>query len=71
MATQIAFLRAVNLGNRTVKMARLVEVLESLGYDGVWTYINSGNAVFEASGRRGGPRAGDRSRARNATSASR
>jgi uncharacterized protein (DUF1697 family) len=52
MTTRIAFLRAVNLGKRTVKMARLAEVLEGLGYDGVWTFINSGNAVFDASGSR-------------------
>jgi uncharacterized protein (DUF1697 family) len=52
MTTQIAFLRAVNLGKRTVKMDRLVEILEGLGHDGAWTYINSGNAVFEASGKR-------------------
>jgi uncharacterized protein (DUF1697 family) len=52
MATQIAFLRAVNLGRRTVKMSRFAEVLETLGYEQPWTYINSGNAVFEASGKR-------------------
>ena len=33
-------------------MDRLVQVLEDLGYDRPWTYINSGNAVFEASGTR-------------------
>ena len=33
-------------------MARLVEVFEGLGYDGVWTYINSGNVVFDAAGSR-------------------
>ena len=50
MTTRVAFLRAVNLGRRTVKMARLVEVFEGLGYDDVWTYINSGNIVFDAAG---------------------
>ncbi len=50
--TRIAFLRAVNLGRRTVPMPRLVEVLVGLGYQDAWTYINSGNAVFEASGSR-------------------
>jgi uncharacterized protein (DUF1697 family) len=53
MTTQIAFLRAVNLGKRTVKMARLVEIVEGLGYDRVWTHINSGNVVFDAPGSRG------------------
>ncbi len=33
-------------------MARLAEILEGLGYRQVWTYINSGNAVFEAPGSR-------------------
>ncbi len=33
-------------------MARLVEVFEGLGYDGVWTHINSGNVVFDAAGSR-------------------
>lgn len=52
MATQIAFLRAVNLGKRRVSMPKAVEVLERLGYDDVWSYINSGNLVFEATGKR-------------------
>ena len=42
----------MNLGKRTVKMATLVEVVERLGYDGVWTHINSGNVVFDATGAR-------------------
>ena len=50
---RVAFLRAVNLGKRTVKMARLVEVMRDLGYDDAWTHINSGNVVFDATGRRG------------------
>jgi uncharacterized protein (DUF1697 family) len=52
MTTRVAFLRAVNVGKRTVKMARLVEIFEELGYTDVWTYINSGNVVFDASGSR-------------------
>ena len=52
MTTRIAFLRAVNVGRRTVQMSRLVEVFQGLGYEGVWTHINSGNVVFEASGGR-------------------
>jgi uncharacterized protein (DUF1697 family) len=52
--TRLAFLRAVNLGKRTVKMARLVEVFGDLGYEQVWTYINSGNVIFEAAGSRAG-----------------
>ena len=50
--TQVGFLRAVNVGKRTVAMARLKAVVENVGYDDVWTYINSGNVVFTGSGRR-------------------
>ena len=52
MTTRIAFLRAVNLGTRKVRNSRLVELLEELGYHDVWTYINSGNVVFTATGSR-------------------
>jgi uncharacterized protein (DUF1697 family) len=45
---QVAFLRAVNVGRRTVKMARLAELVGQLGYDGTWTHINSGNVVVDA-----------------------
>jgi uncharacterized protein (DUF1697 family) len=50
--TRVASLRAVNLGKRTVKMPRLVELVSGLGYDDVWTHINSGNVVFETPGSR-------------------
>jgi uncharacterized protein (DUF1697 family) len=49
---RVAFLRAVNVGRRTVKMARLAEVVTDLGYRNVWTHINSGNVVFDATGGR-------------------
>lgn len=52
MTTRVAFLRAVNLGKRRVKMATLVQIVEALGCDQVSTYINSGNVVFNATGRR-------------------
>lgn len=45
---QVAFLRAVNVGKRRVAMADLKANLEGLGFDDVWTYINSGNAVFRS-----------------------
>jgi uncharacterized protein (DUF1697 family) len=48
----VAFLRAVNVGKRTVAMARLTEIMGDLGFDGVSTYINSGNVIFEGSGSR-------------------
>jgi uncharacterized protein (DUF1697 family) len=53
MTVRIGFLRAVNLGKRKVEMARLKAVAEGLGHGDVWTYINSGNVVFDASGSRG------------------
>lgn len=34
-------------------MARVVAVCERLGFHDVWTHINSGNVVFEATGSRG------------------
>src|SRR3954454_21008847 len=43
MATFIAFLRAVNVGGRTVKMAALREELEDNGFTDVATFIASGN----------------------------
>ena len=52
MSTRIAFLRAVNLGRRRVAMPRLVAVCEGLGYEDAWTWINSGNVVFDATGSR-------------------
>jgi uncharacterized protein (DUF1697 family) len=52
MTTRVAFLRAVNVGRRRVANARLIEILEGLGYDDVWTFVNSGNAVFDATGAR-------------------
>jgi len=44
----IAFLRAVNVGKRQVKMARLRELFAELGYDDVRTYIQTGNVFFAA-----------------------
>lgn len=45
----IAFLRGINVGgNARVPMSELKSVFEELGYEGVKTYINSGNVVFMA-----------------------
>jgi uncharacterized protein (DUF1697 family) len=45
----IALLRGINVGgNRRVEMKRLKALLESLGYENVSTYINSGNVIFES-----------------------
>ena len=53
MATQVAFLRAVNLGKRTARSAQLVDAFERVGFAGAWTFVNSGNVVFDATGSRG------------------
>jgi uncharacterized protein (DUF1697 family) len=47
MSRYIAFLRAINVGGHTVKMDRLRQIFESLGYSKVETFIASGNVVFE------------------------
>ena len=47
----VALLRGINVGGKTlVKMADLKTCFENLGYDGVSTYIASGNVLFEADG---------------------
>jgi uncharacterized protein (DUF1697 family) len=43
----IAFLRAVNVGGRTVKMDRLRALFEDLKLDNVRTYIQTGNVFFD------------------------
>jgi uncharacterized protein (DUF1697 family) len=46
MATYAVLLRGVNVGGRgALPMATLRDVLTGLGYDGVRTYLQSGNAV--------------------------
>ncbi|WP_232247688.1 DUF1697 domain-containing protein [Kitasatospora azatica] len=44
----IAFLRAVNVGGRVVKMERLRELFGELGLAEVRSYIQSGNVFFRA-----------------------
>jgi uncharacterized protein (DUF1697 family) len=46
MARYVAFLRAINVGGHTVKMADLRGSFESLGFDAVETHIASGNVIF-------------------------
>ena len=47
----VALLRGVNVGKaKRVPMADLRALLAALGYDGVSTVLNSGNAVFRAAG---------------------
>ncbi len=53
MPSYVAFLRAVNVGGRVVRMADLRAVLEDAGFSGVETHIQSGN-VRVSSRRRSG-----------------
>lgn len=51
MASFIALLRAVNVGGHgKLSMAAFRTLLQGLGYQNVETYIQSGNAVFDAGG---------------------
>lgn len=51
MSRYIAFLRAINVGGRRVRMTDLQEHFRALGYGAVETFIASGNVAFEAPGR--------------------
>jgi uncharacterized protein (DUF1697 family) len=46
----VAFLRAINVGGRTVRMDQLRDHFEDLGFADVDTFIASGNVIFEAAG---------------------
>lgn len=48
MPRAVAFLRAINVGGRTVRMEHLRTVFERMGFSGVETFIASGNVVFDA-----------------------
>ena len=48
MPSYAAFLRAVNVGGRYVKMALLRDALTAAGLQDVVTYIQSGNLVFSS-----------------------
>jgi uncharacterized protein (DUF1697 family) len=43
----VALARAINVGGRTVPMADLRHLVESLGHTGAATYVQSGNVVFQ------------------------
>ena len=47
MTVWVAFLRAVNVGKRQMKMAELKALCEELGYQNVKTILASGNVRFE------------------------
>jgi uncharacterized protein (DUF1697 family) len=45
---QVAFLRAINVGGRTVRMDTLREVFGATGFSNIATFIASGNVIFES-----------------------
>ncbi|MCA9941800.1 MAG: DUF1697 domain-containing protein [Anaerolineales bacterium] len=47
MTRYAAFLRAINVGGRTVKMEALRQIFADLLFANVQTYIQSGNVVFD------------------------
>ncbi|RBL92858.1 DUF1697 domain-containing protein [Chitinophaga flava] len=49
MTRYVAFLRAVNVGGRQVKMEVLRELFSQAGFKNVKTYIQSGNVIFDSS----------------------
>ncbi len=51
MPRYVAFLRAINVGGRTVPMARLMELFEQLDCRDVTTFLASGNVIFTADAR--------------------
>ncbi len=49
MTAYISLLRGINVsGQKLIKMAELKQLYESLGFDAVQTYIQSGNVVFKS-----------------------
>lgn len=47
MPKYIAFLRAINVGGRIVKMDQLKTLFEEMGFSNVETFIASGNVIFD------------------------
>ena len=48
MIKHIVFLKAINVGGHTVKMDRLKNLFEKMGFENVETFIASGNLVFDS-----------------------
>jgi uncharacterized protein (DUF1697 family) len=49
MPRYVAFLRGINVGGRAVKKEKLLEVFNNLNFQGVVTFKQSGNVIFETS----------------------
>ncbi|MEP6754770.1 MAG: DUF1697 domain-containing protein [Chthonomonadales bacterium] len=43
----VAFMRAINLGKRTVKREQFIEIFSSLGFTKVEPFLASGNVIFQ------------------------
>jgi uncharacterized protein (DUF1697 family) len=48
MPTYVAFLRAINVTGRFIKMSELAKAFHELGHTDARTYINSGNVIFSS-----------------------
>src|SRR5215831_8752107 len=48
MPKYVAFLRAINVGGRTVKMEELRRIFDAIGFSNVETFIASGNVIFDS-----------------------
>lgn len=49
MTKYVALLRGINVGgNSKVEMSKLKKCFESFGYQNVFTYINSGNIIYDS-----------------------
>ncbi len=48
MATFIAFMRAINVGGRFIKMELLAQHFRSIGFEDATTFISSGNVIFSS-----------------------
>jgi uncharacterized protein (DUF1697 family) len=48
MPRYVAFLRAINVGGRTVTMERLRALFSDIGFSNVETFIASGNVIFDS-----------------------
>ena len=53
MPRYVAFLRAVNVGGRVVKMDELRRHFADAGFTGVETFIASGNVIFDTTAKPG------------------
>jgi len=52
MPRWIAFLRAINVGGHVVKMKDLRSIFESMGFEDVQTFIQTGNVLFDSKDRK-------------------